>query len=228
MAIDLTEWEIEVSQNIRGLNVANLEIAVRQACIRFCEQTWLWRHTLAAINVVEDTQDYTLTIPDALSAKLVAVPKDGVSYKEHGESNEQYAPLDCISEELKSEAEGHSWKYEEAPNPSDFWVDNINKKLHLHPIPTAASTSGLLVDVILRPSSACITVPDFLYDDHKETIKKGALSFLYGQKSRDYYDPKEQLRNEADFLNGVNDAKFARITGKTNKPLSFTIPFFAG
>ncbi len=228
MATDLTDWSSEILPDIPDIPSPAIENAARDACIRFCEQTHLWTLELADISIVADTRTYTLTIPGAQYGKLVGVPKDGVLFKENGEDDDQYSQLSVISEELTDRDEKHGWKYEEAPNPSEFWVDNIDKsQLHLRPIPTAASTDGLLVTVILKPLLTTTTVSDFLYDDFRREIGYGALSYLYRMRKMPWYDMSHHGLNEGLFLNAIGDAKIKKLTGATNMPLSLKMPFFA-
>jgi len=224
MATTITAWSADLELEIDDLTTTVVEDSIRDACIRFCEQTHLWTSELTAIDVDADTQDYTLSIP--VTSTLIGVPDDGVYYKEDGEDDDQYAKLDCISDKITTRNESHAWKYEEGPRPSEFWVDNIDKDLHLRPIPTEASTGGLLVTVILKPILTATTVPAFLYDDYRREIASGALSNLYKMKHMPWYDPQQFALHETIFMNACGDAKITKLTGATNKQLSLKIPFF--
>lgn len=222
---NLSSWESLLSMTIDKVPSGEAINAARDACIRFCEETHLWTVTLDAIDIVADTQDYDLSIPD--TSTLIAVPKDGVYFKEDGEDDDQYANLVCISEEKTNRDENYAWKYDEAPNPAKFWVDNIDKQLHLRPIPTDGSTDGLLVTVILKPIITATTVPDFLYDDYRREIASGALSYLFRMKHQPFFDMTQYAFHEGIFLNACGDAKITKLTGATNVQLSLKIPFFA-
>jgi len=226
MATNLSSWESELLLEIQvEVPDSTIVAAARDACIRFCEETHLYTSTLDAITVEADESDYTLSVPD--NSQLISVPKNGVLYKEDGEDNDQYSQLDCISEELTNQDYKYGWKYGEAPNPSEFWVDNQDKQLHLVPIPTDASEDGLLVTVILKPEITTTTIPDFLYDDYMRTITSGALAYLYKMKSMPWYDIDQYAFHEGKFLNACGDAKITKLTGATDIPLKLTIPYFA-
>jgi len=227
VATDLTDWSSEILPDIPNAPSPAIVMAARDACIRFCEQTHLWTLTLDPIDVDEDEPDYTLTIPTTDYGKLIGVPKDGVFYKEDEADDDQYRQLTCMSEELTNRDEKHAWKYEEAPSPAKFWVDNIDKKLHLRPIPTEDSEDGLLVTVIVKPIITATTVADFLYDDYRREIGSGALSYLYRMRKMPWYDKEHYSLHEAAFLNACGDAKINKLTGGTNMPLSLKMPFFA-
>lgn len=223
---NLTDWIPNITKHIPNIPAPDINNAVRDACRKFCVETWIWKNTLALINVVASTSAYDLTIPAALYAELVAVPNDGVRYKQNGEATTQFSPLTCTSED-ELDAESGNWRYETSPQPTRFYVDNIDKKVNLVYTPEDASASGLEVSVILKPSKTALTVPDFLHDDYEDVIEAGALEDLLNRKNRSFYDPQEAGRHGSRFRAGYNEAKMKRFTGATNKPMSIKMRFFA-
>jgi hypothetical protein len=224
--VNLTDWIPNVQKQISSIAIPNVQDSVRNACRKFCEETWIWKNTLALIDILADTAEYTLTIPTALHAELEAVPRDGVRYKTNGADETTFYNLICTSEDdLDSMYPG--WRYETHPTPSRFYVDNIDKHLHLYPKPEDASTDGLEVSVILTPDRTTLTVPDFLYDDYELIIEAGALEDLMSRKNTPYYDLQEAGRYGNIFRLGYNDAKMKRFTGPTNKPMQIKMGYFA-
>jgi hypothetical protein len=226
MATNISDWYQNVLNYIPGLPYPALIDAGRKISRRFCKETWLWKNTLDLIDVVEDTSAYTLTIPAALYAELEAVPDDGVRYKQDGLDEELFNNLTCTSED-ELDALYPNWRYKTHPTPSMFYVDNVNKNVNLVYTPEDASTEGLEVSVILKPSRTSTVVPDFLYDDYEEVIQAGMLSELFNRSSEQWYDPVKAGQHEVMFRNGVNDGKIKRFTGKTNKPTNIKMRFFA-
>jgi hypothetical protein len=186
------------------------------------------------VDVLALTADYTLHIPDGsvgdggidLNAELVGLPDDGVRYRENGAATNTFGNLILTSETDMDEVSA-VWKYETSPRPSKFWMDNVDKKLHLYPIPEDLSTDGLEVHVILEPDKTCTTVPDFLYRDYRDEIADGALAELFGAVSVPWYDQALADRYEAEFKNGYNNAKTKKFTGPTNKPITLKMGYFA-
>lgn len=217
MATDLTDWNADISFHINNVPEPAVQLAVRKAAIKFCEKTHLWKQDLSRIDVEEDTQDYTLTDPD--NSKIICVPEKGVKYKQDGQDDDQFVSLDPTSETQNDIFDSGNWKYATGPTPSEYWVDNVDKQLHLKPVPTADSSEGLLVTVVLKPSDTCTTVPDFIYDDWKDTILQGSLYELYSRKSAPWYDPNLAVYHDSEFKRMCNNAKFNKITGATNKPM---------
>lgn len=222
----ISDWYSQALKSIPGLPRPALIDAGRDACRDFCRETWLWRYTLPLISVVALTSAYTLTIPSALYADLENIPDDGVRFKESGATTDEFFPLTCTSEQ-ELDSQYKNWRYETAPLPSRFHVDNIDKKVNLTPIPENASASGLEVTCILKPSKTAELVPDFLYDDYEKVITAGILADLFMRKSEEWHDPQEAVRNAAEFRIGCNDAKMKRFTGRTNKPMQVKMRFFA-
>lgn len=232
MATNLTDWSSDILAHAKRATKPSIINAVRGAAIAFCEKTWLWTATLPAISVLADNQDYALA--DPTDTEIIVV--DNVKYKENGADNDQFRRLDPISETQMDLNDSGSWLYRESPAPTNFWVDVVEKTLHLYPIPTVASTDGLLVKVVVRPSDTCSAVSDFLYQEHSKTITNGALADLFSQEVMDWSDLTnpvafEHLLNKANlydrwFKAGCNEAKFKKITGATKRPLSVRLQPF--
>jgi hypothetical protein len=234
MATSLKEWDTTILPSIPNLPYTALYTAVRNACRRFCEITRLWVYTLPYVDIVALTADYELHIPDGssgdggidLNAELIGIPENGVRYRENGEATNRFNFLDLTSETDMDEVSS-IWKYETDTVPSKYWMDNVDKKLHVYPIPTVLSTDGLEVHVELEPDKTCTTVPDFLYRDYREEIKLGALAELFGATSMPWYDKGLADENEARFKNACSNLKSKKFTGPTNKEITLKLGFFA-
>ena len=217
MSVELTEWGNEIWPHIMGLPSPALKTAVRHAAIDFCKQTLLWEYTLDRIDVEADESDYTLTIPTAQYALLSGLVK--VKYKEDGADDDQFTRLTITSEtELEAQYSG-PWQFYEATVPSKVWMDNVNKQLHLVPIPTEDSSEGLLVKVSLKPSDTSLVVPDFLYNGYKDEIANGTLAYLLSLKNTPWYDQGLSMEFKNSFKYGCDNASMKRVTGPTNRPM---------
>jgi len=210
----LTLWWEEVAPDVAGVNMPAVVSAVRNACIKFCAETFLWTADLTRINVEANTQSYTLTAP----SDSVIIGVDDVKYKQNGADDDQFVTLDPISETQKNLHDTGSWKYRTSPTPSGYFVDK-DKNLLLYRIPTVASTSGLLVKVNLKPDRACTTVDEFLYNDHFETIGHGAKADLFLRRAMPWFDGNLALVHRALFTNAINNAKPLKTTGYTKRPM---------
>jgi len=218
MATDLTDWSPEILPDIPSAPVPAIKIAIRRAAIDFCRKTLLWTYDLERIDVVATEQSYALTVPADQYGRIISV--DSVKYKQDGKDDDQFAFIDPISENQKDlEDPSGAWRYTTGPMPSEFWVDIVDKNLHLLPIPTEDSDEGLLIKVNLKPTNTCDTVPDFLYDDYVQEIGYGALADLFGRKAMDWYDPNQAKDYFLKFITACNNTKTKKITGATKRPL---------
>lgn len=215
--VDLKEWAHYILPDIPTAPMPAIISNVRDAARDFCERTLLWTYPLARMSTVIGQQDYTLTIPAATYGAIISV--DDVKYKRTGELDTQFVTLDPLSENNRDLVNTGSWKFVTGPDPKEYWADIIDKNLHLLPIPTTASTLGLLVRVNLKPTFDCTTVPEFLHEDYALIIAEAALSYLFNNKSMEWYDPNQAAAHEAKFVNGCNNAKTKKITGATKRPL---------
>ena len=222
----ITLWSSDVLAHVKRASKPSIERAVRDAAIAFCEKTWLWAEDLTRITTVINQQDYTLT--DPTDAEIVVV--DNVRYKINGADDDQFQTLIPISQNQMDLHNVGSWAYGTSAHPSYYWVDVVDKVLHLLNIPTVASTLGLLVRVILRPSDTCASVPDFLYEEHSKAITQGAVADLFSQEVMDWSDVQDPnnfkvLLNKAVyydrlFESSCNEAKIKKFTGATKRPLT--------
>lgn len=225
MATDLTEFSPEILPSIPVAPVPTIRLAVLGAAIEFCEQTLLWTYALARINVAAEIQDYTLTIPAEQYGRIISI--DDVKFKENGADDDQFRSLDVISENQEDLHNYGSWKYAEGESPSKYWADIQNKQIHLLPIPQTASAEGLLVRVNLKPVLNATTVPDFLYNDYRETIGYGALGRLFQLKTMPWFDFGAARFYKDMFRDLCNNTKLAKITGATKRPLQIKLRRFA-
>jgi len=217
MATDLIDWGPEVNPSVPGLPQPGLKLGVRNAAIEFCQETLLWAYTLTAMDVEATVQAYTLTIPDALHAEVVGI--DTVKYKQNGEDDTTYITLPPLSENEYDLIKTGAWKYQTSPTPSKYWSDVPEKQVHLWPIPSAASTGGLLVTPNLRPTKTTDDLPDFLWEDYRKAIAKGAIADLLNRPALTFFNPELAATHRLIFENKMNDAKVKKITGATKRGL---------
>jgi hypothetical protein len=185
----------------------------------FCKETWCWRQTLVAIDVVEDDFDYTLTMltTDGTSELHMI---DWVKYKEDGADDNQYAyvrPINIETEEvLSSTGISAGYVYGEGTALDVFWVDPDNT-LQVRPIPNAAAagTANMLVKVIAVPALTAVKVPIFIYNDWLEIISWGTAARIMRMAAKKWYNPQLAEYYAAEYKKGRdNEAKMERWYGK--------------
>lgn len=217
MATLLTAWTPEILTQVVGVPVPGIKFAVRNAAIKFCEESLLWTYTLPRIDIVAGTGAYTLTVPVDQNGQVVGI--DNVKYKQEGQDDDQFRRLDPISEAQQDLIDSGSWSFLSSPTPSRFYSTFLSKQLNFYQIPSEASVEGLLVKVNLRPTISCDDVPDFLYNDYRDAIKDGALAFLFGSNAMPWHSLEKSLYHKALFKDAYSDAKQDKITGPTKRPM---------
>jgi hypothetical protein len=221
MATLLTAWTPEMLTQVVGVPAQGIKFAVRNAAIKFCEESLLWTYTLSRIDVVADTGAYSLTVPTDQNGQVVSI--DNVKYKEDGQDDDQFRRLDPISETQQDLLDSGSWSFLSSSTPNNFYSTFLSKQLNFYQIPSEASAGGLLVKVNLRPTISCDDVPDFLYDDYREAVKDGALAFLFGSKAMPWYSLETSLYHRALFKDAYSDAKQDKITGPTKRLMQVSV-----
>lgn len=218
MTVALTNWEPYILPEIPAVPDPALQRAVRDAAIDFCHDTLIWKEWLDRISIAANDKDYTLSVPAALTAYAAIEGVYQVFFKETGADDDQFAPLDPTSEDDMEADLGSAWMFAEAEQPSKFYMSASDPTiLNLYPIPTAVSTSGLLVRVYAKPLQTAVLLPDFLYNRHLNPIKHGALAKLFGTKGMPWYDPKEEAKWDGLYRNDVDNAIVAATKGPIRK-----------
>ena len=235
----LTSFTTEVSYYVKGAersdNTTFISDQILKTVRDFCRETWIYRETLTAIDVVSGDDDYTLTPPvtncDAPEIHMV----DWVKFKADGKDDDQYVfvnPMNLESEEVAT-ATGISagFVFTSADAPQVFYMDP-DDTLWLKPIPNAnaAGTGNLLVKLILIPDLTATTVPTHIYSDWLELIAKGVAARTMGMAGKKWYNPALANFYQAQYLTARNDeARAQRWGGKTREQLHVRFhPGFSG
>jgi hypothetical protein len=231
MAQALTLWAQEVYSHIMGVPEPAIQDAGVNAARQFCEKTLLWTTELDRISVVADQRAYTITIPPALNGELVEV--GNVRYKQNAQTDDQFVPLDPITEvamdldQYQYNTSRGAWKFQTAETPRAHYMDPaLPTTMYLWRIPTVASTEGLLVRVCLKPTKTATSVADFLYTLHYDAILLGILAELYGRNTMPWADPRKQTEHTLAFLAAINAAKTRKWAGMNKRPMRVRVrPF---
>lgn len=216
MTTQITSWKNDIYPTIACPEPSLIE-AVRSAVRDFCKETYLWILTLDRISVVANTQDYTLSIPTAWSGSAEIIVVDNVKYKQDGQDDDQFVTLDPVSENQKNLHDTGNWKERTSATPNGWWADVASKQLHFYYIPTAASTEGVLVEVVAKPTLSATVLPDFFYNDYRDTITKGALAHLFDQGHAPWYDEKKADKYMARFKIKCSEARWVPISGASKR-----------
>jgi hypothetical protein len=230
MAANISDWRTEVGYYVKGPDTTLTDWAVVEALRDFCGKTGMWRYRLARINVVADTQDYSFT----------AITTDGdndldsivwAKYKQNGDADDQFTDLEIIEGDWEEQLRRGAWEFQDSTTPARIMVVNEStaiKKFRLHPTPTVASTSGLLIKVQVKPSVGATTVPQFIFDDYHKGIAHATASILQNMTNKPWSNKDHAKDNWNQYTKVRANALNDRIYGRGKRSMSVRPRFWAG
>jgi hypothetical protein len=195
MAVEWKEFLKEVLPDVKGCPVRVAENALRNAAIKFCNESRCWRGSVTDVPTVQGTSVYTL-VPPAESEVIATY------YAKFTDSN---IPLPTIPEmhldRARQNPDEDKPRWFHSPTPAEielFWT------------PDAVYT--LNVKAMLKPTKAATECPDFLYNDWLEEIAHGAKARLVMMSGREWFNPKMHDYHNKEFIKGwvegrIRDAK---------------------
>lgn len=221
---NIADYQEEVGFYIKGAEKADNDTFIDKQILRvlrdWCRETWCWRYTLAKFNVVDETQEYSLTTIDTDGKNEICMV-DWVKFKEDGNADTQFSflkPINLETEEVPTSTGLFSAGYvnEEGDAPQFFHIAP-DDGLWLYPIPnaTAAGTENMQVKVVVMPDTTATKAPDFLFYDWLEPIAIGVAARICNMAAHKWYDPRLAAMYKSQYLKARNnEARAQRWEGK--------------
>ncbi len=176
-----------------------------EVCRDFCQRTRLWTEQLTAIDVVSGTARYSLSSDNG--------EVWGVQRAELDET-----PLDWTDIEAKDRDET-TWRTDTADDPDECWYDETTGELVLVETPSAdhdvSDDGGLVVWAYLKPDADATTVPNWIYNNHFNTILEGVKADLFAMEDVPWTDLKRAEFHRSNFENETAGIATKRHQGKT-------------
>ena len=164
MAKALTEFLPQVQPHVPGCPEGVILEAIRNACIRFCTDTWLIRETLAPITVAVGADEYALTAStDNESIGIVSFLHDKRELDQKTEDE-----LDIIDS---------GWRTAD-PGVASYVTMLLPDVAKLNREPAEEIVDGLIVRIATKPTDTADSVDDLLFNDWRKAIKYGAIEDL--------------------------------------------------
>lgn len=167
-------------------------MAVRSACIEFCEQTNYFTETFTGAQITDSTNTYEMDVP----RNYVLV--DILELYAYGLKLVKKSPL-----ELEKLYGMLNWQTVEG-QPKFFTRLNTSEVI-LAPFPT--ETGEMQGRFSYAPSRTSTTVEESLFEDYAEVIAQGALSKIYMHPNQPYTSPAMALSVGREFMSGIANAK---------------------
>lgn len=177
---------------------------IRNACIEFCDRTWILETDADDISVLDDTKEYTLAFDGALYTP-VSIQKAFMDETQ----------LTVTSKRVLDQTEP-GWEILTAKAITSCFL-TIQNKLRVYPIPTEDQDDDIdTLKVIVKPTLAAVEIDDFIYDEYLDVITWGALAELQDIPDKPWSDPKKAAKNRAKFSMAIANTSSKVTRGKTS------------
>ena len=170
----------------------SIVIAIRNAVIEFCDETYYFNDAMDPILATAGTSIYEISVPTDYT--LVAVTElyaDGLVVHRKAPS------------ELKTLYNGLDWQTIDG-FPRYFTQFNTSE-IVLCPKPDQTVT--LTGHIAYTPTRASTTVEEMLINDYAEVLAQGALARIYAQPDQSYTNASAALMARREFMSGIANAK---------------------
>lgn len=171
-----------------------MDNALRQAAIRFCQQTCAWQVISSLVNVTAGVNTYDVDIPG--EAEIVKIMR--LAYDKRPIDPQSLDDLDMKYADWTAET-----------GTPACYTQLTPEQIILVPMPSSTVPLAMSYRAAYKPSQGASTLPDILYRQYAIAIARGALSLLLMESNRGYYSPQEALRYEALFETDIEDTKLA-------------------
>ena len=209
MAVQQTPYQSflpEVAPHCRGAPEQMVINAIRNACIDFCERSWIWIYDLDPFAIAANIQDYTLdasTIPTQSAIAEVL----------YGYYNGK--PIGPIPRDML-EGEFPNWRTETGTTPKRFFAKDAGTTVSLIPIPNSNISAGggspivpngATFTVALKPTRASTGLPTWIYEKYLEDIAQGATYRMYAMPKKDWTNANLAGTHKALFEDAAANAR---------------------
>ena len=203
MAKALTTFLPQIQPHVPGCPESVILEAIRNACIRFCTDTWLVREDIAAQDVTAAQDEYQITAStDNESIGLISFLHDKL---ELGQKTEE--ELDIIDS---------GWRTAD-PGVATYVMLPLPDLVKLNRVPAETITAGMIMRIATRPTDTADDVDDLLFNDWRKAIKYGALEELYEIPKKGWSDMKMSLWYGKRFNFQIQSGKARARMGNMNK-----------
>jgi len=233
----LTGWQDEVAKYVKGIDNTKyqtlLEDEIRDTLRDFCKRTALWWYDVW-FDVVADINYYPLdglfpADPDPNAADIVII--ESVKFKSDGEDPDTYRdlpPLRAWVENVPDKNAG-GWQYYTGNEPTNFYFDELDNILFLHPTPELDSApDGIEARLILMPAHTATELPDFFWRQYKRAIGTGIAGSLMQLTNKPWSDEELGKIKEAEYDSWVTEAKSKKQSGYTRRTTQVQFPHYGG
>lgn len=194
--IPFTNWLPDVQAHVPGCPRMVVTDAIRQAVIRFCQESLFWRHRMEPMTTVLGVREYELDFPTG--TRIVSVRALTLAGRPVAEMNAD--DLDHRRPSWRTQ-KGQAGEYV-------FYTPNI---IQFSREPAAGGQ--IAATLALKPSQTALRCDDLLFNEYRDAIAAGAISVLALMPGKPWTNPDVAAQKGAVFLTGIDDAKVRAIDG---------------
>lgn len=196
-----------INQFAPGCPDPTMYFGVRQAAIEFCERTRLWRY--------ED--DFTVSADDA---EVISAP--------NGAEIHEIEAVFFNGQELEPKATSwldvhmRGWRAGELSGLPKYFTQAEPDTIRLVP----QEAGKVNVSVWLKPAQNADALPDWIVDQHRETISHGALSRILLIPNQAFTNPELGMVFAASFGRKLDEICHKGFTGQQRAPKRTRATFY--
>lgn len=176
--------------------------AIKQACIEFCERTYILQYSIPAIDIVKGQANYVLPTP----ADTKAVGPIQVYYDTN-------LLIPKGPDELADIYRMGDWQ--QVIGHPQYVTRVVKPEVLLVPIPNDNSPGSLHIKTALAPTRDSTEIDSEIYEQWLEAIGWGARARLMAQPRQDYSNPQGALDALKMFRYEINRARMQVTKGLT-------------
>lgn len=176
--------------------------AIKNACIEFCEKTYIWQYVVPPISVVENQANYQITTPDGTKAvgpiqvyfdTSLLIPKS--------------------PDELADIYRMGNWQ--DLTGRPQYVTRMIKPEVILVPTPYEDLEDILYIKTALAPTRDSTEIGSEIFEQWAESIAWGARARLLAQPRQDYSDKQGSVDAMKMFRFDINRARIQMNKGLT-------------
>lgn len=186
-------------------------LAVRSACVEFCEKSLILTRDHDPVTVLANIVDYDLEPP---TGYLV------VKVQQAWIENNKISPL---APDFVRDASVYNRlfaSYQSAPSTPTAYLQKDERTITIWPVPDRKLPNGLTMRVALKPTRASETIDDVIFEEYAEAIAAGALARLMSSAGKPYTNLDMAVVNQSKFMQGINVARQRAGHGHVRSNLS--------
>jgi len=194
----------EVRPDVIGCPEPQMINAIRNAVIKFCEESHFWEVDLTPLSMAQNVPEYVIIQP--ANQRVIRISQIIGSFGRMAFRTED--DMDALDPKWRTPT-GNSPKIPVMINP---------RLLRMYPIPNV-SGEQLTMKAIVKPSPTATVIDDYIYDDFYTGIAAGAKAILTAMPNKEWTNFELVPYYQSLFNDDVCTAKTRVARGYSNAPL---------